>query len=1086
MKMNPNTHYTPTENGFSISGSSELFNRLLYGSHKNDDKESKYATIASDVPLFMGAATDWSVYDWCLHGKRGTLFSGLCVTPGQRVGGSTESSESGAKWFHKSNDVLCEFKNGWMEYQLSDTESHFPDVWVNIEAYPLLPDDGFLVHYKIKVDQRVVLTLAFGGITDYIGYFLKGDKDAHFHASDCEKNIIEIGKNRACVRHPNGSSMHIGTSFESKIEIGSAKVLETNSSAALFLGSEPENSDDQVLKITSPIDQGTVLDGYFVAIHNSDDASLEKWLTMENPVDYIKNQIYQKHICVDISSPENELNQTITPNVIALDSSFHRNSFHHGSFEYHSPFLGWRGWYGASILGWNDKVNAVMSAHLDQMVKKSDGEEKVWFDGKGAREGDPNDPSPYHNLENSYGYLPYFLGLTLPYYNMQECGFDMMLYHIEWSGNLNIAGKYFDDMAELLNWEERIFDPDSDGLYQNFLNTWISDGHSYNGAGCAQASAYNYRANAIMAKIGKKLGKNVDVFEKRAKKIKKAMNEKLWLSDIGVMAESVDTVGNCLIHPSPELSTTYLCIDCDVADDFQAYTMLRFGETQLKSIETPGRGGRLFYSSNWYPKKYSTCGIYPSENAHLAITYFKLGLKEMGKKIIDALVDCNYTGRNPGMIRHVQSAMGIGAGSVDFTDVTSMYLRAVVEGLYGIRINALDNTIIIAPGFPETWDSASLSLKDISLNYHKRGNQEIFEVFSEREEKKVFRIPMISTKIDAVFIDGEITDYTIKATPAGSFVMVETEKTGRLQLRIVHGKGEIPTLKYAKEVLSGNEIAFSVTCGEIIEYYDISNTLENIEITGNKIYAKDKTSEGFHTFFIRVKSGEYDAWLPADYEVIKKDKKIEPVSPKAFNPVDISEFFNCEMTKVHEQEYLSPRPEGYSIGVFANGRYAWEWNHIGHNGVLVDDSALRNSGGVIYTRSGIPFATPEKGENIACVSIWDNFPTEMTFPLEGSGQELAMLFVSTTNAMQTAVENARITVTYEDGSEETKSLIYPDSIDDWMVPALQKENESLYFSKFNHATVQKIRLNPSKKLKNVKVEAVANEVILGVIGISIS
>jgi len=172
--------------------------------------------------------------------------------------------------------------------------------------------------------------------------------------------------------------------------------------------------------------------------------------------------------------------------------------------------------------------------------------------------------------------------------------------------------------------------------------------------------------------------------------------------------------------------------------------------------------------------------------------------------------------------------------------------------------------------------------------------------------------------------------------------------------------------------------------------------------------------------------------------------------------------------------------------VFANGRYAWEWNHIGHNGVLVDDSALRNSGGVIYTRSGIPFATPEKGENIACVSIWDNFPTEMTFPLEGSGQELAMLFVSTTNAMQTAVENARITVTYEDGSEETKSLIYPDSIDDWMVPALQKENESLYFSKFNHATVQKIRLNPSKKLKNVKVEAVANEVILGVIGISIS
>ena len=64
--------------------------------------------------------------------------------------------------------------------------------------------------------------------------------------------------------------------------------------------------------------------------------------------------------------------------------------------------------------------------------------------------------------------------------------------------------------------------------------------------------------------------------------------------------------------------------------------------------------------------------------------------------------------------------------------------------------------------------------------------------------------------------------------------------------------------------------------------------------------------------------------------------------------------------------------------------------------------------------------------------------------------------------------------------------MYPENIDDWLVPALQKENESLYFNKFNHATVQKLRLNTSKKLSGVKVEAIANEVILGVVGISIS
>ena len=183
---------------------------------------------------------------------------------------------------------------------------------------------------------------------------------------------------------------------------------------------------------------------------------------------------------------------------------------------------------------------------------------------------------------------------------------------------------------------------------------------------------------------------------------------------------------------------------------------------------------------------------------------------------------------------------------------------------------------------------------------------------------------------------------------------------------------------------------------------------------------------------------------------------------------------------------MSPRPDGYSIGVFPNGRYAWEWNHGGHNKLVVDDSTLRQADGVVHTKSGIPFATPSENENIACVSVWDNFPTEMVVPLDGTAQELAIMFISTTNSMQTRVENVRITVTYADGKTEEVKLVYPLSIDDWLVPALQTQNETFYFNDYNHATVQRIRLDSSKELANVKIEAVANDVIMGVMGISIS
>ena len=1082
--MNPRYNYTPTEDGFSTSCGSEFFNRLLYGSHQNDDKEDKFAIFAGDVPQFLTSATDWTVYDWCLYAKRGTLISGLALTPMQRIGNSTGTSDSGSCWFHNSPDVVSEFKQGWMEYELSHMSSYFPDVRVNIEAYPLLPDDGLLVHYKITTDQRCIFTAGFGGITNYFGGFEnKYDNRRFLQTEDCKDNTIELGDNRAVIRHPNGSSMHIATSFPAKFDLGSATALK-GSFPSEFLGSTPKDEDDQVVCISSVINQGEELDGFFIAIHNSDDETLNKWLSMEDPINYVKQQIFQKHACINLNTPEHNLDLTIAPTVIAMDASFHRNSFHHGTFKYHSPFLGWRAWYAPTNMGWSDRVEAAMTAHMNQIVRKPEGEERVWFDGENPREGDG--PSQYHSIENTYGYLPYFLGLTLPYYNMQECAFDMMMHSLEWTGNLEIAEKYFDDMCELLKWEDRIFDPDNDGLYQNFLNTWISDGHSYNGAGCAQSSSYNYRANIVMAQIAEKLGKPTEVFTKRAEKIKKAINEKLWLANSGVIAESLDTMGNCMIHPSPELATAYTAIDCDVVDDFRAYTMLKYTENYIKNIVTPLSGGRLAYSSNWYPKKYSTCGIFPSENAHLALAYYKLGLNEKGKELLDGIVDSYFAGRQPGLSGHVLSAMVCGVGDWDFTDVSSMYLRLVIEGLFGIKFNTLNNRVDITPNFPTDWDHADLTLKDISLHYNRKGMQDIYDIYCESSCKKYLRIPMRSNNIENVLLDGMPISYKIKAGVNSCFVIVEVDKAGRFQLRVMHGKGSMPSVKLINTVLEENDICFELLNGELIEYTDICESLENITVIGNKIYAKAKKLPGHHTFFIHAKSGDCACWLAADYEIIAKDVQLPPLEEKPFEPVDISAFFNCKMTEVHEQRYMSPRPEGYSIGVFPNGRYAWEWNHGGHNAVCIDDSALRAANGLIHTDSGIPFLTPAEDNNLACVSLWDNFPTEISIPLEGSAQELALLFAATTNAMQTAVENVRITVEYADGESTGTKLVYPINIDDWLVPALQKENESYYFSKYNHATVQRLRLDPTKQLKCVKIKAVANEVIMGVMGVSLS
>jgi len=1084
------TRYQPVANGYEIIGSREIFNRTLYGSHANDDLHERYFTFAGDLPLFAGAATDWSRHTACHYAKMGILMSGLALTPGFKTPSFLSADiDHSSHWFHDSEDIVAVFRNGWMEYELRQFSPYFPDVKVNISVFPLLPEDGFLVHYRIKTDQRVFFCAGFGGITDFIHRLeYPKIKARNFSVADCVNNTVKCGRNRALLQGANGNHMWIGSSFPVEVQAGDALSLQ-NAAPSMFIKNQPAETAPRVVKMFAPIGPGETLSGFLVAIRNKDESVLDKWLGCKDPVKYLKQQIHQKKAAVAVHTPDAMFNLTVPPTVLAMDASWHKNTFYHGAHAYHAPFLGWRNWYGPTVIGWHDRVKKAIQANFSQIRKDAPGKEAVWYDGKDRPDLD-HEGTQYHQIKNSTGFVPAILGSN-DIYNMQEVAVDMLLHHLEWQGDLALAKEMFANLKGILDWEERILDPDKDGLYQNFLNTWISDGHSYNGGGCAQASAYNYLANLLTAKIAEKLGYPGTVFKNRAKKILKSINAKLWISSKGVIAEFIDTIGNKLVHPSPELATIYLSIDCGVVDMFQAYQMLRFTKTDLRNEKTLNRQGRLVYSSNWYPKKYSTCGLFPAENIHLALAYFRTGQKDQGLDILDAIIDSYFAGKNPGLASHVLSAHGFAdGGDQDFSDVSSMYLRLVVEGLFGIRFHLLDDIIEIAPNFPTDWTHASIKLKDIAVNYCRDGNLEDFSIYCEGKACKKIRVLLRSTQVEDVLVNGEPATYKIEAAVNGCHLIVETKQTGLTHLRVIHGQESLPTLNYPKNTFADNRLVVEASQGEIIDYQDPSRAFKNIFVQQRKLSASVKAESGAHALFVRVKDDQFDAWLAADILVESRAVIPKPISfakstAQAFAPLDISRYFNCSLGAIHAQEYRAPRPKGYSIGVRLNGRYAWDWNQCGHNAVQVDDSALRQANGLFRSPSRMGFATPGEGPNVACVSMWDNFPSVLDIPLSGKAAELALFFVGVTNPMQSWVENARMTVSYDDNSKQVISLVHPVNFDDWLTSALQTQNETAYFSDYNHGIVQRIELEPGKKLAKISLEAVANEVIIGLLGISI-
>ena len=1082
------THYTPIDNGFGILASDQKFNRVLYGSHKNDAQQERYFTLAGDVPIFMGAATDYTQNLYSYYAKNGLLMSGLALTHGKYIPYFySKDADLSSNWFHNSGDIVTSFKNGYMEYKLSQFSPWFPNAKVEIKAFPLLDEDGFLVHYNISTDQRVIFCAGFGGITDFIGRFeYNMIKEREFSESDCSNNSIICGKNRAKITGPLGVSLWIGSSFPTTVKKASAKSF-TEPVPSLFLQENENDDEGTIAKMYSVIEPNTCLDGYLVVIRNEDESVLDKWLNHPDPIKHLKRKIRLKHNKITMNTPDAMFNQTVPSTTIGLDASWHQNTFYHGAHGYHTPFLGWRGWYSATDIGWNDRVRTAIKAHFATQVLKADGEEKVWHDG-GDRPDLDHEGTQYHHLVNSTGYLPALLHRN-DIYNMQEVAISMMFHYFEHECDLKLGEELFDQIALALAWEERILDPDNDGLYQNFLNTWISDGHSYNGGGCAQSSSYNYQANVLMAKLAGKLKKDSHIFEARAAKILAAIQEKLWLKSIGVVAEYIDTIGNKLVHPSPELSTIYLAIECETVDQFQAYRMLQFTEKKIVNERSLNRNGRLVFSANWLPRKYSTCGIFPSENACLALAYFQLGLKEKALEIFDGLVDAYFCSQNPGLVRHVITAQGgSDLADLDFTDTSSTYLRMVIEGLWGIRFHLLDDLIDITPCLHGSWDSSSLKLKDLSLNYYRNGKIENFDIYTANSARKRIKIPLKSTILEDIWLNGEPIDYKIEANINSCAAVVETTLTGRLELQVFHGETALPELKTNNFVtFSGNELLIEVTNGEIVNWTIEGATLSNVKISADKMSAKVEGEPGYYSCFVQVKAGDYLSYLALDFTLTAPLAEAKPklTDYEKIKHIDISKSFNCDLPSIHKLEYRSPRPEGYSIGVRLNGRYAWEWNHCGHNALEVDERQLRAANGLFKLESGLSFVTPGNGPNVVCASIWDNFPTAVDIPLKGKGSELVIFFIGTTNAMQNGVENGSFMVSYTDGSKEEVHLIHPQNFDDWLVPALQRENESFYFSNYNHGLVQRISLNPDKELAKLTIQAVANEVIIGVLGVAL-
>ncbi|MDQ6785454.1 MAG: DUF4450 domain-containing protein [Acidobacteriota bacterium] len=244
--------------------------------------------------------------------------------------------------------------------------------------------------------------------------------------------------------------------------------------------------------------------------------------------------------------------------------------------------------------------------------------------------------------------------------------------------------------------------------------------------------------------------------------------------------------------------------------------------------------------------------------------------------------------------------------------------------------------------------------------------------------------------------------------------------------------------------------------------------------------------------------------------------KIKANVTAKFETINLTSVFNDKVTNIFQHDYLSPRSPFVSLAIPKQG--IGSWVHFDEK-FTVDDAGLRQTadknGGKLILPDDVPLATAgANGEkNIAFTSQWNNFPREISVPLNGLASHIYLLMAGSTNQMQSRFENGEIIVKYADDSTEKLSLENPRNwwavdqdyfIDDFAfkrpeaipprVDLVTGNVRVLDLANFKGkgkkvsggaATVLDLPLDAGKNLKSLTVRALANEVVIGLMSVTL-
>ena len=743
---------------------------------------------------------------------------------------------------------------------------------------------------------------------------------------------------------------------------------------------------------------------------------------------------------VQFHTPDLFINTLGPALVMAADGCWDGQTWLHGCIGWRMPLAGWRAAYAGDVLGWGDRAKSHFTAYAKSQVT----------------DVPPTLPHPTQDAaqnmaraEKRWGTQMYSNGYIcrnperndqMHHYDMNLNYIDELLWHFQYDADTAYMRQMWPVIKSHLQWEKRNYDADGDHLYDAYCCIWASDALYYSGGAVTHSSAYNYRGNAMAARIAEIIGDDPTPYRQEADAILKAMNERLWLPGSGEgqertpghWAEYQDAMGLKRVHESAAVWSIYTPIDCGAATPEQAYQATQYIDREIPHF-TVDATSQTIATSNWMPYAWSTNNVAAAEVMHTALAYYEAGRPDEAFTLMKGnIMDQMYYGRSPanfGQLSHYDAARG--ECYRDFGDCIGISSRTLLQGLFGVQPEALYGRCIIRPGFPQEWDSVRLVTPYIEYTY--------------------------------------------------------TRKHGKVTMSITQNFAQ-PLQIVFRQNMSG---------GSCRDYVGTADKHQIIEVDDCVIIpAADQ------------RAARPDVPPSVIYSLA------DPEFYAPFRPQKIDAYWNASVSNIFKNRYTAPRPTVTTLQIPVQG--VGEWCHPQYTPVI-DDSVFRSLiRGEQFVVASVPFRTPRHGHNIIYTSLWDNYPNAVTIPLKGKASMAYLLMAGSTNHMQSRIDNGQVVVTYQDNSTDTLLLRNPENWcpieQDYYVDGqafrtiaprpyrvclgtgsvsrdLGKalDIKGVYGREIPGGAAQMLRmaLDPRRKLKGLTVQPLSNDVVIGLMAVTL-